>query len=222
MRRKKAIKPPQPHIPAPAPPAKRAPYADAQDALRPRHHKDKRFIRGRANHIRVTMRQSDAMRLRAAGLSYDVIAQRAGYHDASGARKAVLGGLANLLLEPAEDLRKLETARLDYLIAAHWVKAVKGDIHHTRMVAKLIDLQARINHLFQDAPEINIHPSGDVTVNQTQQNIAALLVKDPSGAMAYMRALAPPGNVPASPQSSKDVDGEVVKSVEIDDEDDEA
>lgn len=65
-------------------------------------------------------REIEAIRLKAAGLTYEQIAQRLGYNDRSAARKAVMRALADRVDkrdDEADELRQLELERLDRLIA---------------------------------------------------------------------------------------------------------
>lgn len=65
-------------------------------------------------------RDADAVRLRACGKTYAEIANALGYGDKSAARKAVERGLAEVIEEPAAELRTLELERLDRLTAVCW------------------------------------------------------------------------------------------------------
>lgn len=58
-------------------------------------------------------RWREALELRKAGHSYDVIAERCGYSDRGAAYKAVQTALREITAEAAEDVRKLEVERLD-------------------------------------------------------------------------------------------------------------
>lgn len=65
--------------------------------------------------------EAEACRLRSVGISYPIIAQRLGYADESGARKAVERGLAAIVAEPAEEVRTQTLARMD----ARYARAVE-------------------------------------------------------------------------------------------------
>lgn len=58
-------------------------------------------------------RDAKAARLKVEGLSYQQIADRLGFTDRSTAAKAAKRALAEVVQEPAEELRKLELERLD-------------------------------------------------------------------------------------------------------------
>ena len=59
--------------------------------------------------------------------------------------------LTEYAVEPATQLRDMEVARLDRLLAAHWGKATKGDVNATRMVLTIMDRRAKLLGL--DAPQ---------------------------------------------------------------------
>ncbi|WP_051165464.1 hypothetical protein [Nocardia testacea] len=92
-------------------------------------------------------RQTEALRLRLAGLAYDQIAERLGYSDRSGAFRAVQAVLDRQESHAAEELRKIEDARLDLL----WLKAfpgvMAGDVKSIEVAARLHDRRARLHGL---------------------------------------------------------------------------
>jgi hypothetical protein len=63
-------------------------------------------------------KQIKALTLRKAGVSYQSIADTLGYKTAGGAWVAVKAGLKKTLVEPADELRTLEIARLDDYLKA--------------------------------------------------------------------------------------------------------
>lgn len=68
-----------------------------------------------------------ALEGRKAGLSYEAIAERVGYADASGARKAVVRAFGQVIQEPASDLKALQIERINHMLVALWPKAQAGD-----------------------------------------------------------------------------------------------
>jgi uncharacterized protein YegP (UPF0339 family) len=63
--------------------------------------------------ISAAQRQAQALQLRVSGATLEAIAKALGYSHHSGAQKAVQSALKKMLQEPAEELRKLESLRLD-------------------------------------------------------------------------------------------------------------
>lgn len=70
---------------------------------------------GSPRRVAVAERRAKAVRLRAAGLGYEEIARQVGLKSADLARVDVHRALAALRTEPAEEMRALESERLDFL-----------------------------------------------------------------------------------------------------------
>lgn len=98
-------------------------------------------------------RQAEAVQLRIAGASLAVIAERVGYADPSGAQKAIMSALRQMLPEQErDDARRLEIAKLDRLEMAAWTRALAGGedadkaastiLRCVGMRAKLLGLEA--------------------------------------------------------------------------------
>lgn len=108
-----------------------------------------------------------AINLRMEGKTYQQIADIMGYSDHTGARKAVLSGLKALRVEPSEELRTIELARLDELWDVAYGKAKAGSMP---AIDRCLKIQARRAALMGlDAPkEIDIR----VTVRQEAERLA--------------------------------------------------
>jgi len=94
-------------------------------------------------------RRTEAVRLRAAGRTYDQIAQDLGYGSRSGAYKAVWKVLRDNEAGAVEEYRILELARLDSLLCSVWPIAINPD-HRDRnkaidQVLKIMDRQAALH-----------------------------------------------------------------------------
>src|SRR5829696_9189806 len=101
-----------------------------------------RLDSNRADMIR---RATDAVAMRAAGATYDEIAERMGYADRTTASRAVRRQLRRMIESPeAKELRTLEEIRLDTLQAGHWDQAVTGDSEATRLVLKIMEQRAKL------------------------------------------------------------------------------
>jgi hypothetical protein len=73
-------------------------------------------------------REQDALELKRAGVTYDVIAERLDFANRGGAYKAVQRALVRTMQAPADELRTLEVDRLERLWFAVWQKAIGGDL----------------------------------------------------------------------------------------------
>ncbi|MGV9827716.1 hypothetical protein [Gordonia sp. NPDC003429] len=95
-------------------------------------------------------RAVEAVRLRTAGLQWDEIAQRLGYADPSGPRKAADKLLSRQESEAASTYREVQRRRLEMVMRGHLVAAVGGDVAAAGVVLKVHDRLARLFGL--DAP----------------------------------------------------------------------
>lgn len=106
-------------------------------------------------------RHRQAVELRRAGYTYDVIAQRLGFSNRSAARQAINNALREFIREPAEEVLTWELDRLDRMLTAWWSLAIGA--HPSQAPARLPDAQAtdrvlaimrqRASYLGLNAPE---------------------------------------------------------------------
>lgn len=94
--------------------------------------------------ISAAERQRQALELRKAGLSYDLIARRLNYRSRSGAYKAVQTALKKMLREPADELRQLELERLDAMLLGLWPQAQRGNQGAVDRVLKIMERRAKL------------------------------------------------------------------------------
>ena len=113
-------------------------------------------------------RQRRALELKIAGATYREIAAALGYRDGSAAYKAVQAGKRLGFVEPAAELRQLESDRLDRLQRAVWTNAVKGDLPAVNAALKISDQRAKLLGL--NAPQRT-----DVTIKLDDQLAAQVI-----------------------------------------------
>lgn len=113
-------------------------------------------------------RDRQALELRKAGAQFSVIAARLGYANESGAYKAVQRGLKATLQEPADELRTLETQRLDRMLMAVWQDAISGDVKAVDRVLRIIEQRARLLGL-------NAAPNNDLGLPAVDQWLRTLM-----------------------------------------------
>lgn len=101
--------------------------------------------------IAAVERQRQALELRKAGGTYQAIADQLGYRSVSGAYDAIMGAMRATLQEPADELRALESARLDDLLRGIWLDARKGNLPKLDRVLKIMARRAALLGL--DAPQ---------------------------------------------------------------------
>ncbi len=107
-------------------------------------------------------KQRLALELRKAGVSFPQIAAQLGYKSVSGAFDAVDSAIKRLLQEPAEEVRKLEVARLDHMLSAVWPSVQRGDERAVEMALKIMARRAKLLGL--DAPKA-VELSGDLRLS---------------------------------------------------------
>lgn len=97
-------------------------------------------------------RETQAIEMALAGVSYELIAQQLGFSDRSGAWRAVRRGLERQEAPKVAELREMENARLDRLQAAWWTKAITDkDPHAATVVLRIFERRAKLNGLDQQA-----------------------------------------------------------------------
>ena len=101
-------------------------------------------MRSLTRQVRAHERHLQALELRKAGVTYEVIAGQLGYANASGARKAVVSALKATLREPAAELRELELARLDAMLLPLWRPVQAGDEKAIDRALRIMERRARL------------------------------------------------------------------------------
>jgi hypothetical protein len=95
--------------------------------------------------IEARMREDQAISLRLAGLTLQQIADQLGFADHTAAIKAIDRALARAAPpDDVDQLRQVEAARLDRLIAARWQAALQGDDKAVASVVQLIARRCRL------------------------------------------------------------------------------
>jgi hypothetical protein len=89
-------------------------------------------------------KERQALELRMAGASFDQIAQKLGYSEKGAAHRAVTRALISTVKPAADELRELETARLDRLLLAFWPAALEGDEKAADRVLRIMDQRAKL------------------------------------------------------------------------------
>ncbi len=105
-------------------------------------------------------RATRALELRIAGANYDQIAKALGYRSRSGAYMAVKRAIRELnqkFTEAAEEVLRLELARLDELMMSLWPRARQGDVQAVDRVLKIIEKRARLLGLEKMAVTVTLH-----------------------------------------------------------------
>jgi len=121
-------------------------------------------MRSLTRQVRAHERHLQALELRKAGVTYEVIAGQLGYANASGARKAVLSALKATLREPAAELRELELARLDAMLLPLWRRVQAGDEKAVDRALRIMERRARLLGLDRKTAEGEVPDTVKVVV----------------------------------------------------------
>lgn len=90
-------------------------------------------------------KSAQAVQLRLAGASLVQVADRLGYADASGAQRAIMREIREMIPdEDRADLRRLEVARLDRLEMNAWPRAMAGDEKAEATILRCIGMRAKL------------------------------------------------------------------------------
>ena len=155
-----------------------------------------------------------ALNLRRDGLPYREIAARLAYADESGARKAVSRLLDRVEAEGVAELRRLESERLDALMAGHWSAAIAGDTDAARIVLGVIDRRTKLLGLnAPTAVSVGVEPIGEREFAEAAVELIASLRPDMADALAgtlpgihgAARSAVPEGNQTSEPVSPASV-----------------
>lgn len=122
--------------------------------------------------VDAALSQTEALRLRQSGATFQQIADRLGYSDRSGAHRAVMAALKESVTEPNAEMRSLELSDLASLQDALWPSANAGDQGAVDRVLKIMERRAKILGL-DAAPKL---PQGDIDelIQQELERIAGL------------------------------------------------
>ena len=89
-------------------------------------------------------RDLECVRLRAQGLTWDAIASRLAYSDASHAHRRFSIMMASIPAEDVAEARKLEVERLDAALAAIWDKIVAGNLWAIDRLLKISEQRCKL------------------------------------------------------------------------------
>lgn len=127
---------------------------------------DGRFIRT----LEGAEKDAEAARLRGAGYSFDAIAERLGFADRAGAYRACARTLNAVPVEAANELRTLESERLDHLLLSLEGAIADGDVRAIDAARKISESRRRLHGL--DGPQ-KIELSGGGTPPALREQIEA-------------------------------------------------
>jgi hypothetical protein len=104
-----------------------------------------------------------AMSLKLAGASYAQIAQQLGYHDASGARKAVQRGMKSALHETSSELKKIHYGRLEHMLMLIWPEVNQRDLPAMSAALAVMDRMERLYGL-NEAQKLDVGTARETVI----------------------------------------------------------
>src|SRR4051794_21760522 len=94
--------------------------------------------------ILLAQKAQRALDMRLGGKTYREIADELGYKNPGGVYEIVRKAIAKITRDSAEDLRALETQRLDKLLGAVWPIAMTGDVAAVDRVLRIQERRANV------------------------------------------------------------------------------
>ena len=99
------------------------------------------------NKTLVQWRETRAVEMALAGLTFDSIAEELGYANRSGPWKAVRRAMSRRQAQAVDEYRRVELERLRRLEAVTWPDAVAGDTHAAELMVGIVAARSRLLQL---------------------------------------------------------------------------
>jgi len=129
-------------------------------------------------------KEKKVLELRRGGLTFDLIAERLGYANASGAQKAYERACSRIVYDDVVALRNAEMDRLDIAQAAIWNEVLQGRIQAVIALMKIMERRARLLGL--DMPvktQLEVTHYDYDTIDAEVKRLVALLDSEPTRAL---------------------------------------
>jgi hypothetical protein len=132
----------------------------------------------------VIARETEVVKLRRGGLTWDMIAERVGYRSPSAAHFAYQRASMRVVQEDIEAIRKIETERLDMAQSAIWGKVLTGDNPSIANLLRIMDRRAKLLGLDQPAKQqIEVTTYDGNTIDREVSRLVELLNSSPQSAL---------------------------------------
>lgn len=132
--------------------------------------------RGRSPKPEVLAREAEVVKLRRGGLTWDLIAQKVGYADASGAQSAYMRAAQRLVQDDIEAIRSMEMERLDMAQSAIWGQVLNGSLQAVSTLMRIMERRARLLGLDQPIrQQVEVTNYDGATIDREVQRLADLL-----------------------------------------------
>jgi hypothetical protein len=130
-------------------------------------------------------REAEVLKLRRGGLTFDMIAERVGYKDPSGAHQAYVRACKRIIYSEVEELRKVEADRLDIAQAALWSKVLQGDVAAVNSFLRVMERRAKLFGLdmpMRQQVEVTTYEGGSEIDREVERLAQLLQAADSRGA----------------------------------------
>jgi hypothetical protein len=148
-----------------------------------------------------------ALALKLAGASYSQIAQSLGYHDASGARKAVHRGLKSAMHETASELKRIHYGRLEHILMLLWPEVNQRDLPSVSAALAVMDRMERLYGL-NAAEKLDVVGSRETVILADGDKDSYIKALEEAGRRLHIAVNS------SSPQNEDDYDLETVDVAE--------
>ena len=141
------------------------------------------MAKGKSN-PEVFEKEKKVLELRRGGLTFDLIADRLGYANASGAQKAYERACSRIVYDDVVALRNAEMDRLDIAQAAIWNEVLQGTVSAVMALIKIMERRARLLGL--DVPvktQLEVTHYDRDTIDAEVARLVAILDSQPTRAL---------------------------------------
>ena len=92
----------------------------------------------------IVEREAHVLRLRRAGMPFDMIAERVGFKNASGASEAYKNAMKRIIYSEVAEVRKEEQDRLDIAQSAIWANVLRGEVPSVLALMRIMERRAKL------------------------------------------------------------------------------
>jgi hypothetical protein len=132
--------------------------------------------KGRSPKPEVLAREAEVVKLRRGGLTWDLIAQKTGYADPSGAQTAYMRAAQRLVQDDIAAIRSMEMERLDIAQSAIWGQVLNGSLSAVTTLMRIMERRARLLGLDQPIKQqVEVTNYDGATIDREVQRLADLL-----------------------------------------------
>jgi hypothetical protein len=142
------------------------------------------MTRRRSPKPEVLAKETEVVKLRRGGLTWDMIAERIGYNSPASAHAAYQRASARIVQDDIEAIRKIETERLDMAQSAIWNKVLQGEIPAVQALIRIQERRAKLLGLDQPfKQQIEVTTYDGNTIDAEVARLVHILDSSPTSAL---------------------------------------